>query len=201
MPTPPKAYLTPEEYLEIERKAEFKSEYLSARTCAVGGAGRAHSLVIANLAREVGNQIRSSPGEAYPAHMRVLIPSNGMYIYPDFVVVCGKPEFLDEREDILLNPMLIVEVLSPSTEAYDRGDKFELYRSVKSLREYVLIASGQVLVERFARRSENQWLLGSADKLEAAIKLESADLELRLADLYEKIEFSLAPPQMRRLHF
>ena len=132
--------------------------------------------------------------------MRVLVASNGLYTYPDFVVVCGKPQFLDGREDTLVNPTLIVEVLSPSTEAYDRGDKFELYRSVESLREYVLIASGHVLVERFARQPENQWLLGWADQLEAAIKLESVDLELRLADLYEKIEFAQAPPQMRRLH-
>jgi len=161
---------------------------------AMAGAGRAHNLLVSNLSREFGNQIRSRACEGYPTDMRVLVSATPLYTYPDYVVVCGEPQFLGQRQDTLLNPTLIVEVLSPSTESYDRGRKFELYRSLDSLREYLLISSERMHVDRFTRQPANEWLLTSAGKPFETIDIESIDLHVRLADLYEKVEFSEPAP-------
>ena len=192
MPAPPKAYLTPEEYLEIERKAEFKSEFYRGEMYAMAGAREGHNSIVWNATLEIGQHIRSRPCKGYSADMRVKV-GDTLYAYPDIVVVCGEAQFLEGRRDTLLNPTLIIEVLSPSTEAYDRGLKFELYSSVESLREYVLVSSERARVERFIRQASDQWLLTSANKLEDTIHLESIDFDLRLADLYEKVELAEAP--------
>src|ERR1035441_2998811 len=141
MATPPKTFLTPEQYLEIERKAEFRSEYYGGEMFAMSGARRGHNLIAWNLAGELRQQLRERPCEAYQHDMRVRVSTAGLYAYPDTVIVCGEPQFLDETQDTLLNPTVIVEVLSPSTEAYDRGDKFELYRAIPSLTYYLLVSS------------------------------------------------------------
>jgi Uma2 family endonuclease len=125
--------------------------------------------------------------------MRVRIGKTGLYTYPDVVVVCGEPQFTDDRRDTLVNPNLIVEVLSESTEAYDRGRKFEHYRSLESLSEYLLVSSERVSAELFTRRPDGRWLLASAARLEDSIALESAGCHLALSDLYEKVDFT--PPQ------
>jgi len=132
--------LTPEQYLEIERKAEYKSEYFNGETFAMAGASRRHNLITGNVFAAIHRQIRNRPCEAYTNDMRVKVSESGLYTYPDVVVVCEKPEFDDEHRDTLLNPSLIVEVLSESTEAYDRGKKFENYRMIASLSDYLLIA-------------------------------------------------------------
>src|SRR5579872_2476540 len=129
MSTPPKSHLTPEQYLEIERKADFRSEYYHGEMFAMAGAQREHILITGNAVTALHQQLRNRPCEAYSTEMRVKVASTGLYTYPDVVVVCGKPEFLDSEVDTLLNPTLIVEVLSKSTEAYDRGLKFKLYRT------------------------------------------------------------------------
>src|ERR1019366_5811608 len=148
-------YLTPEQYLEIERKAEFKSEYCEGemwplgKPPAVSSTKEAHSLIVWNLAAELHRQLRAKPCRAYMNDMRVRVSATGLYTYPDAVVVCGEPQFLDETRDTLLNPSLIVEVLSPSTEAYDRGRMFEHYRSVESVSEYLLVSSERVSAELY----------------------------------------------------
>lgn len=121
--------------------------------------------------------------------MRVHMPATGLYAYPDVVAVCGEPRFLDDQDDTLLNPGLIVEVLSPSTEACDRGRKFEHYKSIESLREYLLVASDRMHADLYTRQPDGRWLLTSADKLEDSLTLESVGAEVALADLYEKVEF------------
>jgi Uma2 family endonuclease len=188
--TQPKSFLTPEQYLEIERKAEYKSEYFNGEMFAMSGARRKHNLIQTNLLSELGAQLRGRPCEAYPSDMRVRVSATGLYTYPDAVVVCGEPLFLDDREDTLLNPTLIVEVLSPSTEAYDRGQKFEHYQKIDSLRYYLLISSDRVHADLFTL-AERRWT--PASHLEDTLELDSIGCRLKLADLYEKVTFEPQP--------
>jgi Uma2 family endonuclease len=193
MATNPKTYITPEQYLEIERKAEFKSEYYQGEMFAMGGAREGHNLIVLNLAGELRQQLRKSPCRAYVNDMRVRVNATGMYTYPGAVVVCGEPQFLDETRDTLLNPSVIVEVLSPSTEFYDRVRKFEHYRSVESVSEYLLVSSERVRAELYTRQSDSRWLLTTADRMEDSLDLQSVGARLTLADLYEKVDLT-APP-------
>ena len=189
MSTQPKARLTPQEYLEIERKAEYTSEYHDGEMFAMSGARRSHNLVAMNIGANVHRQLRGRPCEVYASDMRVLVNSSGLYTYPDVTVVCGTPQFLDVATDTLLNPVVLVEVLSPSTEAYDRGRKFEHYRTIASLRQYVLVASDRVQVDVFTRQDGEQWLLTSASAPGSEIELASIECRLSVADIYEKVEF------------
>lgn len=190
MSTLSKPYLTPEQYLEIERKAEFKSEYFNGEMFAMSGAREPHVLISSNANGELHQQLRKRPCRAYTADMRIRVSPSGLYTYPDISVVCGEPQFLDEDRDTLLNPTVIVEVLSESTEAYDRGQKFELYRSVASLSEYLLISSLRISAELFTRQADGRWILTARTSLEESIELESIGCRLLLADLYEKVDFS-----------
>ena len=190
---PTKTYLTPEQYLEIERKAEFKSEYYQGEMFAMSGAREGHNLIVVNLVGELHQQLRERPCRAYVNDMRVCVNATAMYTYPDAVVVCGEPQFLDETRDTLLNPSLIVEVLSPSTEFYDRVRKFEHYRSVESVSEYLLVSSERVSAELYTRQPDGRWLLTTASRLEDSLDLQSVGVDLALADLYEKVDFP-APP-------
>ncbi|MGD0774015.1 MAG: Uma2 family endonuclease [Candidatus Solibacter sp.] len=189
MATQPKTYLTPEQYLEIERKAEFKSEYYQGEMFAMSGAREPHNLIVWNLSTELGVQLRKRPCRAYVADMRVRVGATGLYTYPDVAAVCGEPQFLDETRDTLLNPSLIVEVLSPSTEAYDRVRKFKHYRSVESVIEYLMVASESISTELYTRQPDGRWLLAAADRLEDTLDLQSVGVHLALADLYEKVDF------------
>jgi Uma2 family endonuclease len=191
--------LSAEQYLEIERKAEFRSEYFDGKMFAMVGAKRVHNLIVAHPVRELDQQLRSRPCDVYPSDMRIYMPSTGLYAYPDVVAVCGESRFLDDEEDTLLNPGLLIEVLSPSTEAYDRGRKFEHYRSIESLREYLLVASDRMHADLYTRQPDSRWLLTSADKLEDSLTLESVGAQLTLADLHEKVEWSTSAAEMRPL--
>ena len=190
MSTQPKTLLTPEQYLEIEREAEFKSEYYQGEMFAMAGAREAHNLIAANLLAALHQQLRPRPCRVYMSDMRVRVSATGLYTYPDVTVVCGEPQFLDERRDTLLNPNLVVEVLSPSTEAYDRGRKFEHYRSIESVNEYLLVSSERVSAELFTRQPDGRFLLTAAARLEDSLDLQSVGCRLTLADLYEKVDFT-----------
>ncbi|MGA9624926.1 MAG: Uma2 family endonuclease [Bryobacteraceae bacterium] len=194
MSTQPKTFLTPEQYLEIEREAEYKSEYFQGEMFAMAGAGEAHNVLVGNLVTGLNNHLRSRPCRVYSNDMRVRVSATGLYTYPDVVVVCGERRFLDERRDTLLNPSLLIEVLSPSTEAYDRGKKFEHYRSIESLREYLLVASDRVHVDLYTRQPDGRWLLTSADRLEDSLDLQSVGCRLALLDLYEKTDLPGSQP-------
>lgn len=190
MATHPPTFLTPEQYLEIERKAERKSEYYNGKMFAMAGAKAAHNLLVTNIVAELRERLRSSPWRVYPSDMRVRLKPTGLYTYPDVVAVCREAVFLDDQTDTLLNPALLVEVLSPSTEAYDRGRKFDQYKSIESLREYLLVASDRVHADLYIRQPDGRWLLSSADSPESSLTLESVGAELTLADLYEKVELT-----------
>jgi Uma2 family endonuclease len=193
MTSQPKTRVTPEEYLELERAAPYRSEYYRGEICAMSGASREHNLIVANVHAALHRQLRRRPCEVYPSDMRVKVSPTGLYTYPDVVVVCGKPQFEDAELDTLLNPTLLVEVLSESTEAYDRGAKFEQYRTLASLADYLLIAQDRCHVEHFARQPDGRWLLAEASSLEATLRLASVDCELPLAEVYEKLPFAAAP--------
>ena len=183
-----KSRLTPEDYLAIERGAEFKSEYFNGEIFAMAGASRAHNTIVLNTGSEIRRYLKNRPCKAYVNDMRVKVSPTGLYTYPDLVVVCGKEQFEDTQLDTLLNPTLIIEVLSDSTEAYDRGRKFEHYRHLDSLIEYVLIAQHRPHVESYRRQPDHQWLLTECHGLEGTLRLQSIDCDLALAEVYDKVE-------------
>jgi len=189
MAVQPKTYLTPEEYLALERAAETKSEYFEGEMVATSGASRPHNLIVTNLVSELRGQLKGRPCEVYAADMRVKIETlrRPMYTYPDLVAVCGEPQLEDEHLDTLLNPTLLVEVLSPSTESYDRGRKFAAYRTLSSLQEVVLVAQDEPLVELYTRQPDQRWLLSEVAGLDAVAQLISVDCELSLREIYDKV--------------
>lgn len=188
MNAPPQKKYSPEEYLDLERAAEYKSEYYQGEIFAMAGASRNHNRVTENLSINIGLFLRGKSCRSFSRDMRTHIPENGLYTYPDFLVVCGKEEFLDEQKDTLLNPKVIIEVLSKGTGSYDRGDKFELYRSISTLVEYILIDSRRIKAEVW-RREGGFWLLAFETRdREASIELTSIGLTLSLRDIYDQTE-------------
>ncbi|MDS4031337.1 MAG: Uma2 family endonuclease [Candidatus Contendobacter sp.] len=183
-----KPRLTPEDYLAIERGAEYKSEYFNGEIFAMTGASEPHNAIVVNTTIQLGNQLKKRPCRLYANDLRVKVSPTGLYTYPDLVVVCGKGQFEDTHLDTLLNPTLIIEVLSDSTEAYDRGRKFEHYRHLDSLVEYVLIAQHRSHVESYRRQPDHQWLLTECNGLDGTLRLQSIDCDLALAEVYAKVE-------------
>jgi Uma2 family endonuclease len=182
---------TPEEYLALERHAEFRSEYIDGRIIAMPpGASRPHNLIISALVGCIGEQLEDGPCEVYINDMRVKVSATEDYLYPDLVVSCD-PEFEDRTCDSLLSPVLVVEVLSESTVGYDRRKKFEFYRRIESLREYVLISQKESRAERHVRQG-NSWYFNSVEGLNALLALASLGMEIPLKRLYEK---ALRPTQ------
>jgi Uma2 family endonuclease len=184
-------YLPPEQYLEIERKEEWKNEYYQGRMLPMPLPGLAHCQIVGSVGCLLSQQLLDRPCQAYMSALRLLVPAMGFYTYPDVTVVSGKAKFQDESyDDTLLNPTVIVEVFTKSSEAYDRDTKFRLYRSLESLAEYLLISSLEIGAERFTRQPDGQWLLTSKDRLDDPIDLKPVDCQLRLADLYERVAFA-----------
>ena len=180
--------MTETEYLEFEYTSELKHEYDNGEIFAMSGASRAHNLIIANLVRVIGNQLLEKSCEVYPSDMRVQIESS-IYTYPDVTVVCGDTRFAEGIFDTLLNPTVIMEILSPSTEAYDRGRKFRNYRKLASLREYVLVSQHMHHVERFLFQENGIWGFTDAEGPDATIDLSSIGCVLTLADVYHRVKF------------
>ena len=180
-------YLTPEEYLAFERKADIKHEYCNGQFFAMSGASRAHNLISLNIAGELRAQLKGGSCEVYMSDMRVLVDAARAYRYPDVVVACEVPRFEDDVFDTLLNPTVIVEVLSPSTAARDRGEKFEDYGQLTSLREYVLVAQKEARVTQYLRQG-TRWLLREYRHLDDVLQLMSINCALPLRDIYEKVK-------------
>jgi len=182
----PKYYLSPEEYLALERKAEFKSEYMDGVVYAFAGGSERHNLIVANTIITLGAQLKGRPCKVYPSDLKVRTPNLKRFFYPDVSVVCGEVEFADDKRDVILNPTLIVEVSSESTAAFDRGKKFLSYQQITSLQEYLLVSQDEILVEGYARQGSDRWLYTKVTGLEGSFTLSSIECDLALRDVYDK---------------
>jgi Uma2 family endonuclease len=180
--------LTTEQYLEMERKSERKSELYEGKMIAMTGASRSHNRIVVNLVSRLDEALRNGPYNVYSNDMRVKVLSSGLYTYPDLIVTSGLEEkFEDEQQDTLLNPLVLIEVLSPSTEAYDRGAKFAHYQRIPSLVHYLLITQHRWSVESYTRQSEKEWLYAIVTSRSDLVRIPSIGCELKLEDIYFKV--------------
>ena len=184
----PARLITPEEYLAFERAAETKHEYIDGRIYAMTGASLRHNRLVSRLIRLLGNALEGGPCEVFPSDMRLHVVASGLYTYPDVTVVCGEPRLEDEHLDTLLNPTVLVEVLSPSTERYDRGLKAAHYRTIESLRAYLLVSQDATHIEQYTRTGPGEWTLTEAAGGDDAITIDAIDTTLELAEVYDGIE-------------
>lgn len=185
-----RAGLTEEEYLRLDRESDLRHEYLDGEIIAMVGASREHNRIVTSTSFALYGQLRARPCDLFTNDMRVKVGTSGLYAYPDIVVTCDEPQFSDDTFDTLLNPTVLIEVHSPSTEGHDRGKKFQLYQKLRSLKEYLLIAQDTYHVDHFVRQGELNWLLTGYDGPDAMIHLPTIDCTLALADIYEKVKFS-----------
>jgi Uma2 family endonuclease len=190
MASNPKKLYTPEEYLALEREAEYKSEYYDGEIYAMAGASEEHNLIAGNIFASLHSQVRQQGCRAYISDMRIDMSKKGLYAYPDVVVVCGESEFSDKHKDNLVNLRIIVEVLSKSTEAKDRGFKFMCYRKLDSFAEYLLVSQDRPSVEHYVRQSDNRWVMTEVSDPEDSVGLASIPCELKMSDIYEAITFA-----------
>jgi len=186
----PKATMTVEEYLAFDRASEVKHEYFGGEVFAMAGASYDHSTIVENTFASLRAQLQDGPCRVKLSDVRVQVGTSGLFAYPDLTVVCGLPQFQFGKRDVLVNPSVIVEVLSPSTEGYDRGKKFAAYRTIASLQVYVLISQDDYRVEHFARQANGLWVLSDAIGLQATLQLPTINCSLALADVYRETELA-----------
>ncbi|MFQ5730736.1 MAG: Uma2 family endonuclease [Planctomycetaceae bacterium] len=179
--------VTPEEYLALERKAEFRNEYRNGEIVPMTGGTREHNLLETNLIAQLHQQLSSKDYEVYPGNMRIKVDETGLYTYPDVAVVRGEPQLEDDEFDTLLNPVVLFEILSKSTESYDRGDKFSQYRTVPTFVEYLLISQTRMRIERFTRQPDGPWLFQEYLKPDDVVPLDAIECRLSVGDVYHKV--------------
>ncbi|HEY2787342.1 MAG TPA: Uma2 family endonuclease [Fimbriiglobus sp.] len=185
----PKHKFTPQEYLAFERAAETRHEYFQGEIFDMAGASYEHTVVKDNLARELGNRFKDGSCRPLTSDLRLKIDATGLYTYPDIIVLCGKPEFEDAEFDILLNPTAVIEVLSESTEKYDRGKRFKHYQSVPSIREYVLVAQDEMLIERYVRQPDETWVITTFKGPDAVFSFATIPVSVPFEGIYQGVEF------------
>jgi Uma2 family endonuclease len=183
----PNYYLSPEEYLAVERQAGGKSEYVDGVMYAMAGGSERHNLIAGNLVTGLNVQLRQAPCRVYPSDLKVRVPDSKRFFYPDVSVVCGEVQFADDARDVVLNPALVVEVLSDSTAAFDRGKKFQSYQQIESLQEYLLVSQDEYVVEHYLRQGDDRWLYTRVGGLGEAIILPTLKCRLALGDIYGKV--------------
>ncbi|HUQ95348.1 MAG TPA: Uma2 family endonuclease [Bryobacteraceae bacterium] len=184
------ALITPEEYLDRERLAETKSEYWNGVVLAMAGGSSQHDRLQNNLVREIGNALKTHPCRTAGPDLRLRVAGSRVYTYPDMMILCGKTEYADDQRDTVLNPVVVIEILSRSTEAYDRGEKFAAYRRLPSLQEYLLVSQSQPRVERFRRLPDDRWILTEVTGMTELLQLESVPCQVPMAEIYDRVEFS-----------
>ena len=185
-----KVHVPETDYLQAERQNPTKREYLAGEVRALAGASEPHNIIVFNLGGMLYHSLRGKPCRGYVVDMRVKVPELPAYLYPDVVIVCGQPQFEDEQKDNLLNPTVVIDVLSPSTEAFDRGEKFATYQRIPTLREYLLVAQDRTYVEHFIRQPNGQWSCRVYDQPEQSVALLGGTVSLPLQGIYEGISFS-----------
>ncbi|MEK7671945.1 MAG: Uma2 family endonuclease [Bacteroidota bacterium] len=190
MSTAPKRYIKPEEYLEIERKADHRSQYFNGEMFAMAGASDTHVQIATNIAGEMRQRLKGKPCRVGAADKRVGIPQTGSYTYPDVIVLCGEPRQSPLDKDTLLNPSIIFEVLSESTESFDRGTKFAHYQQVSSLTDYILVSQTEYRVERFRKQPSGDWLLSVFTLLGESVPFHDFGIELPLSEIYYLVELN-----------
>lgn len=177
------------EYLTIERSAAAKHEYFKGEIFAMSGASFRHNKIITNLNRAILPYIGSGDCEMFGSDLRVHIPENSLFTYPDSIIICGEPEFLDEHFDTVTNPSVIIQILSPSTKNYDRGTKFTLYRSIPSLKEYILIDSESVCIEIFSQSQLKTWSLEEFKSVDDSFSIKAVSIDIRISRIYSGLQF------------
>ena len=180
--------LTPEEYLEIERNAEFKSEYYNGEMFALAGASYVHNRITRNISKALGLQLKGKVCEEFQSDLKIKEKISGLFTYPDVVVIRGEPEFYDDEKDVVINPAVIMEVLSKSTETYDRGFKFELYRRIEALKDYFMVSQDKISIEYYTRNDDDSWTLKEFKKINQNIEIKSIGCILELKDVYYKVD-------------
>ena len=183
----PKTFISEETYLEEERKASFKSEYFKGEIFAMAGASRDHNAIVASILGELYGFLKGKSCKVYPSDLRVHNSENSLYTYPDVTIVCGKEEYSDDQFDTLLNPTVLIEVLSPATEMYDRGAKFKLYRSIPSLQNYVMVSSTEFSAEVYSKAEEDSWIFTMATGKTGYIHISAINYDLLMSDIYAQI--------------
>ena len=181
---------TESEYLELERNADFKSEYYNGEIFAMAGATLIHNKIVSNLIFLFNQFLKDKPCDVYPSDLRLQVEKSGLYTYPDITIVCGKAELLDNKFDTLKNPTVLIEVLSDSTEKYDRGQKFSFYREIPSLKEYILVSSKTMKIEKFKRLEDGNYLYIESNEHQP-FPIDSINMNLNLEDVYNKIDWTL----------
>ncbi|MEP7351907.1 MAG: Uma2 family endonuclease [Acidobacteriota bacterium] len=189
----PQPRLTPKQYLEIERASDARHEYHDGQMYAMSGASYRHVIITGNLNYELKRALRKGPCDVGATDLRIRVDEDHTYTYPDIVVVCGEPKFADDQKDTVLNPSVIIEVLSPTTEGYDRGRKFGKYRTIDALQEYGLVSQEEARVEIFQRQANGTWLLTESVGLDASCRFESLGCTIALGDVYAKVKLGAEP--------
>ncbi|MDJ0675183.1 MAG: Uma2 family endonuclease [Calothrix sp. MO_167.B42] len=182
-----KTYYTPEEYLALEETAEYKSEYIDGKIIPMAGGSTNHNRITLNLSANLNFAFRQQDYEVFMVDVRLWIPKRRIYTYPDVMIVAEKPEYFDNRTDTITNPQIIIEVLSDSTQAYDREGKFQAYRTIPTFQEYLLIDQNNIYVEQFSKTGNKRWTLREYDEEDEVISLESVAFEISMQDLYNKV--------------
>lgn len=184
-----KQYYTPEEYLELEATADYKSEYIGGQIIAMAGASINHNRISLNLSSGLNFAFKNQNYEVFMGDMRLWIPQKLIYTYPDVIIIADEPEFVNNRTDTITNPQVVIEVLSQSTKGYDREDKFAAYRTIPTFQEYLLIDQNRIHVEQFSKTGKKRWNLREYDEEDENISLEIVSFEISLQDLYNKVKF------------
>ena len=187
--TTTKTYYSPEEYLELETAAEYRSEYINGQIIPMAGGKPNHNQLAINLTSAINYNLRKKPYRVFMSDLRLAIPDRSLYTYPDIVVVKTPLVFAENRNDTITNPIAIAEILSDSTEKYDRGDKFRMYRTIPSFKEYLLISQTAMQVEKFSKNDNNQWVLSEYAEKDAKIAFDSFEFEISLEELYDRVDF------------
>jgi len=184
-----KPFYTPEQYLELERNADYRSEYISGQIFAMAGGSPRHSAIISNVNGAAWSQLRGRSCQVFNNDLRVTVMQTGLRTYPDVTIVCGEAHIHPLDKDSIINPTVLFEILSPTTEAHDRGEKWAHYRKLDSLQEYVLVSQDQILVEHFVRQEDDSWKFTATEGLDASIFLPSLNCTLPLAEVYDRVVF------------